>query len=1100
MKLNLQYYWKTMLVLTLVLLIPVLVDAGNLVVDQITGKITDEDNEPLIGVNVVVKGTSQGTSTNMDGIYQLSDVEDDAVLVITYIGYATQEINVDGRSTINIVMLPGSQTLDQVVVTALGIDREKRSLGYSVGEVSGDEIDDVGNESVITSLSGKVAGVSITQASGIGSSSSVIIRGASSLGNNQPLYIIDGVPVTRGFGSNVREVGGVTVDYGNDIPVNANDIASISVLKGPSAAALYGSRAGNGVILITTKTPDKRDAIGVHFSTSDVIEIPNRFIDYHYKYANGDRPFLLDGSSAYWGGFPLDVGNKAIQWNSPVDENGNKIPTELKSYPDNMKNFLKTGFTSTNNLSISGAGDQSSYMISYTNMAHQGMIPNADLFKNSLLAKGTYDIVDNLTFSTNINFSRTNSNNRPNTVERDGNPLQQVYEWSHIDIRDLRDYWEPGKEGIQQVSPAPGESDNPYFLAYGINNAFNRDVLLGSVSLDWTISPSLSAVTNFSHSNLIENRESKIPWSFTEMSKGGYFLNDMNQRETNADFLVTHTSKMNEIDLRVSAGGNYMIQSGHSSNIGGRNLSVPGLYRISNIPVNNRVSGNYSYKKAIYSLYALASIGVSNQLYLDLTARNDWSSTLPVENRSYFYPSASLSWLANYTFDMPESISMLKLRGGVAQVGNDASPYQLEQSLGAGSWGNLVTATIPSTLLNPQLKPEISTSIEGGVDLNLFNDRLRFNMTYYNIENKNQILRINTAIASGYSSKLINAGKLVSKGWEIGMGGTPIANSTGWRLDLNANFSRNRVILAELAPGLEFYEQWGENGGGAYTFVGEEIGNMYSSGYAHVTDPNSPYYRWLIIGGIGSGWHGWQEIDGRDNDVKIGNFNPDFRLGLGFDLSYKRFSLNANFDWRQGGEFTSFTYRYGESDWKSQRQIDNLIPGGLYSPEELVALLKSDPEKYIIPQNGNYPRVGGHTKETGGFPLPGGHHDGVFVPGVWVDEEGNYHEWLGGPGTVYYPITNSYPWNYNQQVTFDASFIKLRSLSISYDIPDLFGVTQNARLSLFTRNIMVWNAAQIGIDPERAFQGNNGDFRRGIERQNVMPWTIPLGLKLDVDF
>ncbi|WP_439557094.1 hypothetical protein [Dyadobacter sp.] len=243
----------------------------------------------------------------------------------------------------------------------------------------------------------------------------------------------------------------------------------------------------------------------------------------------------------------------------------------------------------------------------------------------------------------------------------------------------------------------------------------------------------------------------------------------------------------------------------------------------------------------------------------------------------------------------------------------------------------------------------------------------------------------------------------------------------------------------------------------------------------------------------------WQSLGGRENNVKVGNYNPDFLVGAQATLSYKRFSLGLSFDWRQGGEFMSFTYRYGESDWKSQRQIDNLIPGSLYSPDELVALLKSDPEKYIIPKNGNFPRVGGHTAATGGFGEDG---DGAFIPGVWQDKDGNYHEWLGGPGTKTLPITNMYPWSFNQQVTFDASFVKLREITLNYKIPVLFGTIRNANLSVYTRNIMLWTAANIGIDPERAFWAdpNKGGFRQGIERQNVMPWTIPFGFKLNFDF
>ena len=1071
----------------------------------VNGIVSDEDGVPLPGVSVQLKGSNTGTSTSLDGAWQLSipaEEAADAVIVFSLLGYQTMERALNGRTELNTQLQTSAAQLDEVVVTALGISRDKRSLGYSVGEVDGEEMNNVGNENLLTSLSGRVSGVTINQTSGIGSSSSIIIRGASSLRNNQPLFVVDGVPIANSLG-NVSEKGnGNKVDYGNAISdINPADIANISVLKGPSAAALYGSRAGNGVILITTKSGKKGQGLGVNFSSSNVFEVPYRFLDLHYKYATGERPFNFDETSSYWGGIPLDKGNKAVQWNSPLDEQGNPIPTELKSYPDNAKNFLETGFTSTNNLAVSGSTEKSTYRVSYNNMTHSGLIPNSGLHRNGLSANGTYNILENLSLSSNVNFTRTNSDSRPATSERNGNPLQHVYNWPHIDIREMKDYWAPGKEDVEQAGPAPGDLDNPYFLAYELLNAFNRDRIFGNLRLDWTIEPGLTAFARLAHDSYNENRETRLPWSYSEMGKGGYFLEDIGRRETNADFLVTQTSEFDEFDLSISAGGNYMKQHSFSSDIGGNDLSVPGLYRISNIPKENREANNYVYNKAIYSLYALASFGFNNQLYLDLTARNDWSSTLPGDSRSYFYPSASLSWLANYTLNLPESVSLLKLRGGWAQVGNDADPYQLAQTLGIGSWGDLVTANVPSTLLNPQLKPEIATSVEGGVDLNMYDNRLRFDFTYYNLVNRNQVLPIPTPSSSGPSNRLINAGELQSRGWELGIGGTPIDNKNGWSLDISANFSRNRVILKELYPGLEFYELWGENGGGAYTYVGEEMGNMYSSKYAQVEDPASPYYRWPIIDydGDGNGGMQWTELGGKENAVKVGNFNPDFLMGLQLDLRYKRFSLNMSFDWRQGGDFMSFTYRYGESDWKGQRQIDNLIPGSLYTPEELVNLLKSDPEKYIIPQNGNFPRVGGHTAETGGFGPEG---DGAFIPGVYVDKNGEYQEWLGGEGTIYQPITNVYPWDFNKQVTFDASFIKMREVSISYQIPELFGVTRNVTLSLFSRNIMLWTASKIGIDPERAFWADpgRGGFRQGIERQNIMPWTMPVGFKLDVNF
>ncbi|MEZ4904981.1 MAG: SusC/RagA family TonB-linked outer membrane protein [Spirosomataceae bacterium] len=1056
----------------------------------VTGKvISKEDGSAMPGVNVIIKGTQKGSSSNASGNYSIEVNGSNPTLVFSFVGYDALEIPVGARNVIDVELIPGAENLNEVVVTALGIKREKRSLGYSVGEVSGKDIVNVPQENVLNALSGRVAGVNINQTSGAGSSVSVIIRGATSLSNdNQPLFVIDGVPVANGL-NNTRTMGDRNnVDYGNAISdINPDDVESISVLKGPSAAALYGSRAGNGVILITTKTGKKGKGMGVSFSTSNVFETPYRFLDFHYKYANGDRNARLDETSAYWGGPELDKGITAVQWNSPLDASGKQIPTELRSYKDNMKNFLQTGITSTNNIAISGSNDKTTYRVSYNYMGNQGLIPNSDLKRHSISASGTYEINSKLKLNSNLNFVRSQSDNRPSTANRGANPLEAVYQWSHLDVTTMKDYWVPGNEQIKQNAPASG--NNPYFLAYGINNGFNRDRIYGNMKLDYNITSELTAFARISHDMFVEDRETKIPWSYNRVRNGGYYLQGIGRKETNADFLLTYKKNINSFDLSVSGGGNYMTQNYKEDYMGGSILTVPGLYRVSNIPLASLQVSNATNQKAIYSLYGMASLGYKNMVYLDLTARNDWSSTLPADNRSYFYPSASLSWLANYTFDLPKSISLLKFRAGWAQVGNDANPYQLEPTLGTGTWGSLITTGVPSTLLNAQLKPEIATSTELGVDLGFFDNRLRFEGTYYYVENKNQILGITTPSSSGFNSKLINAGLLASKGWEINLGGTPIRDKNGWNLDLNMNFTRNRTTIKELTPGMDFYQLWDNNNGGAFTFVGEEIGNIYSRGYATVKDASSPYYRWPILDNNGE----WIAVNDRTAREKVGNFNPKVIMGMQATLSYKRFSLAASFDARIGGNFQSYTYRYGESDWKSQRQIDNLIPGGLYSEAELIALLKSDPEKYIIPTNGNFPRVGGHTKATGGLGTDG---DGAFIPGVILQADGTYKEHLGGAGTNIYPITDTYPWSFNKQITFDASYLKMRELSLSYNIPNIGGF-RNASISIFTRNLMLWNAAKIGIDPERAFQADGGRFRQGIELQNVMPWTIPVGFKLN---
>ena len=1083
----------------------------------ITGTVIDNEGEPLIGANIIIQGTSQGTTTDFDGNYTLSNVTDDATVVYSYTGMESHSEVVGTRSVIDVTL--SSAFLEEVVVTALGISRDKQSLGYGVSEVNGDEVRQVAQENVLNTLAGRVPGLQINQTSGTGSSVQVLVRGMTSLTtDNQPLFVVDGVPMSNSV-NNIQENGSRNqVDYGNAMTdINPDDIASITVLKGPSAAALYGSRAGNGVILITTKSGAGKDDVGITFSTSTVLEKPTILLDYHYKYGNGERQPILDEGSAYWGGPELDKGVTAVQWNSPTDANGAPIPTELKSYPDNMKEFLQTGITSNNNLAFTVGGSRGNLRVSYSNMLHRGMIPNSDLYRNNLGTVINYKLIKGLSISSNINVGRTHSNDRPNTGNRGANPLQAVYVWPHVDIRDLKDYWVEGKEEIEQYRPST-EGNNPYFIAYGITNAFTRDRLYGNIKLEYEISPNFKVFVRHAMDQYDENRETKIPYSYSRQPNGGYWLTDLRYVERNTDLLATYYKPVGKFDLSVSAGGNIMRRVNSNNSIGSTNrsigLTIPGVYNVANINRDNLGVNSALFRKGINSVYGMASIGYDHMLYLDITGRNDWSSTLPAENRSYFYPSVSLSWILSEMLDLPDAVSLLKLRGGWAQVGNDTDPYLLEPTLRPGNYNDLATTTVPSTLLNPNLKPEIATSREFGLDLNLWNNRLRLDATYYVMENENQIFSISLPQSSGYSGKFINAGLIESSGLEIGLGFTPVKNNITW--DVNFNFSTNKTVLKELTEGKDFIDLWQDNNGGAFTFVGEEIGDLYSAGYARVLDPNSPYYQWPILGS----WGGWQELPSdRSNRIKVGNVFPDFLLGMQTGVSYKNFSVSASFDWRKGGEFQSYTYRYGESDWKSQRQIDNLIPGGQYSREELIELLKSDPEKYIIPSNGNFPRVGGHTQETGGFYFDDNGnavagYDGAFVPGViqtggedtpddFSDDEYEEHLYYN-EGTLY-PITDTYPWDFNQAITFDASFIKLRELTFSYRLPAINGIN-SMTISAFTRNIMLWNAAQIGIDPERAFEANNGtqgdtrlQFRQGLERQNIMPFTSSFGIKLNLD-
>ncbi|HTF19967.1 MAG TPA: SusC/RagA family TonB-linked outer membrane protein [Chryseolinea sp.] len=1095
---------------------------------KVAGQVTDgPDGNGLPGVNVSIKGTQLGTISDADGKYSL-DADGNATLVFSFIGYTAQEVSVNGRSTIDVPLVASAEQLNEVVVTALGIERDERTLGYSIAKVKGEDLTHVAQENVLNSLAGRVPGVTINSTGGAGSSVQVTIRGAKSLVNgNQPLFVVDGVPMNNSL-NNIGQVGSDNrVDYGNAISdINPENIESISVLKGASAAALYGSRAGNGVIIITTKSGKNAKGMTVNVSSNTVFEVPYRYLDMHHKFASGYLPFTpdnypggtleIDETSVGGVGSELDKGYNAIQWNSPTDADGNRTATPLVSYKDNIKNFVNTGVTSTNDVSISNSTDLVNYRLSYTNMSNKGVIPGSDLYRNGVDLNTSIKVHPKLRLATNVNFTRTNSNNRPAT-NRGANPMQWAYAVSpHINIMELRDYW--NVEGLQQKTQDDnaGEYNNPWFLAYEVRNAFVRDRVYGNMKADWKITPELTLMGRYSLDTYTETRETKLPTSYTNQERGGYGIQDIRNTERNIDFLLSYEKNLSSFHVNASVGGNNRFNKSTDSYTrtkSGGGLTVPNVFNVRNIAPTDVEYGSYLGQKAVYSVYGMVNLGFKDFVFLDLTARNDWSSTLPEENRSFFYPSGTISFLLNEAFNMPAAISQLKVRGGIAKVGNDTNPYNLVPVMDVQeAWGGTPRLSQSSTILLPNLKPEMSTAYEGGLDFNLFTNKVRFGATYYYVENRNQILNNLIPPSSGFDRLNFNAGLVVSKGLELTLGVTPI-DKNGFRWDANLNFTKNITSIEELAPGQDRFTFWTDAKGGAWTYVGDRIGDIYDNKLITVEDKNSPYYGYPLLNEDGS----WQSTAAIDAKNKIGNFNPDFIMGMQTSLSYKRFTLSLSFDWRSGGDFVSQTYRYSESDLKSQRFLDNLINPGGRSGDDLRNYLVANADNLIRENGNNFNIVGGPTEEYGGFPFEAYGTTfpyGVFNPGVIAeyDDEGNitgYVENLGAAGTKIIPYGDNYPWDFTKAATFDASFVKLREVSLGYSIPS--SLTQkiglrNASFSVYSRNIMLWTAAKIGVDPETAYQQETGaqgggiQFKQGIERYNVNPWTIPVGFKLSFTF
>jgi TonB-linked SusC/RagA family outer membrane protein len=1113
----------------------------------VTGVVKDDSGDPMPGVNVIVAGTTNGTITDTNGKYSIQVPNKNTVLHFSFIGMEAQDVPVAGKSVINVVLKASAVGLDEVVVTSLGLSREKKSLGYSVAEVSGDEMQKVAQENVLNSLSGKVAGVQVSSVGVPGSSVSMVIRGASSLTtDNQPLFVVDGIPMNNTL-NNVTEMARDTkVDYGNAISdLNADDIESVTVLKGPSAAALYGSRAGNGVVIITTKSGKKSKGVGVTVTSNTVFDNPYKYLPMHDLFANGNRPYtqdnrpnnglpymIIDPTKSGWVGPELDKGMMAYQW-PYFDENGDMVARELVSHPDNRKEFFNTGVTSTNTVSIANVTEKIDYRLSYTNMVNKGVVPNSDLHKNSISMNSTINIVKDLKISSVLNYTNSSANNRPSLGNRGANPLQYLYDLnSHIDINDLKNYWAPGLEGLEQNAPYEFKGfddagnvikgdimNNPYFIANEVNNPFDRNRFYGNAKLDWQIAKNWSAFVRYNIDNLDEVRETKIAPSYSKEPNGFYGIVNLKSREQNADFLLTYNTKVSDFSINASFGGNYRNSYNAShltqTKCGGKGLIIPNVFTVSNIANDNLTYSSGYSKKLVYSLYALASFGFKDALYLDLTARNDWSSTLPESNRSYFYPSASLSMLVNNIVDLGSSVSMLKLRGGWAQVGNDTNPYMLMTTMSNyGSWGSQPQLGLPGSILLPNLKPELQTSWEVGADMSLFLNRLRFEGTYYKSENENQILPIGMAPSTGYSSRRINAGLISSRGIELSLGGTVI-KSQDWQWDVTTIFSRNRTKIDELTEGYNYIRLWTDAKGGAVTRIGDDIGQLVDRKLVRVEDPTSEYYGWPLLDD--EGWENsekWEHlIDDPDSELPvIGNFNPDFNMGFQTIITFKRWTLSASLDWRKGGQFVSQTFRYGESDLHSKRWMDRTLKLNDMSGTEMAQWLREHQDEYLSPDGEFFVLVGGPTKEYGGLEHTEGGitlNDGVFMPGVYghYDANGKFvmeQEFLGeGNPTIRYQ--DYYGWSYMRNATFDADFVKLRDLSITYQLPRIKGI-QNASVSLYTRNLIVWTKAGINIDPETAFQAESGtqgsgiQFKQGIERYNVAPWTFPIGIKLNLSF
>ncbi|MCC6279498.1 MAG: SusC/RagA family TonB-linked outer membrane protein [Saprospiraceae bacterium] len=1072
---------------------------------SINGTILDADSdEALIGVSIAVKNTNRGTVSDAAGSFKL-DAKSGEQLVISYVGYQTQEVAVGAGTTVTIKLSAQNQ-LNEVVVTALGLSKAKKSLGYAVQEVSGANLDKARETNILSALSGKVAGVTIVgNPSGIGSSARVTIRGERSLNinRNQPLFVVDGVPISNEFrgssGSSYQDA-----DYGNGAGfVNPDDVEAITVLKGASAAALYGSRANNGVILITTKSGKGTKGIGVTINSTVSFENVLRLPDYQnvygqglggvFEFKDGNGGGAADGVDESWGpkmegqllpqfdspttnGFRGgDVGNLfpsigPVNLNAQLAARGNINATPLNPQPDNIRNFFETGVTQTHNVSLAGSNEKSDFRLSYTWLDQTGTVPNTDLKRNTIAFAGGYNLSPKLKVRTSINYLNNKSDNRPNLSYGTENIMYLFNCWlgRGANVAAMRDYWMAGREGLNQFNFNYNYHDNPYFGLYENTNGQSIDRIFGNIALTYDFTNELSLMVRSGTDVSNELRTRRRAYSTQRFQRGSYREERVGFTEINTDFLLNYKKALSEqLDLNVGVGGNAMRQNGRFSDVIAPELAVPGIYTLGNsrVALQNLSSVPYTEKR-INSLYATAQVGFNNYLYLDLSARNDWSSTLPSDSRSYLYYAANVSAVLTDALKIKSDVlSFAKVRFGVAQVGNDTDPYQLVAVYNAQTAvQGQPSYSESSTLVNPTLKPEISTSIETGVDVRFFKNRIGLDLTYYNTESRNQLLPLALSLTTGYGSRFINAGLIRNQGFEATLNLTPV-KTRNFSWDVAFNFSANRSKVIELytdpVSGQKVTNYvMASRYVNVEARVGEQMGDMYGIGFQRVSaDKNSPYYdaTGQFVGQI---VYSQGKPVATASLVKLGNYNPDWLGGISNTFTFKGVTLGVLFDIRSGGEVYSHTQTVG----REGGQISETLEG----------------------------RADGYDLNVAG--------NGVIGEGVVQNADGTFSANAVKLSAREWHTSYTLGRRLIEGVIYDASFVKLREARIGYTFPNrMWGKApvKDLSISVVGRNLALWTKVPH-IDPETS-STSGGTVIPGVESV-ALPSTRSWGINLNCRF
>jgi TonB-linked SusC/RagA family outer membrane protein len=1062
---------------------------------------------PIPGVTVMCKGTTIGALTDADGKYSITVPTSATTLVFSYVGMKSKEVEIGGRSVIDGTLESDLVGLNEVVVTALGISREKKAIGYSVQDLGGEKIEKAKVSNIVNAFQGKLSGVQITNTDGgVASGVRVLIRGVNSLsanGNNQPLFIVDGVPIDN---TTTDAGSGGGRDYGNAASdINPSDVENISVLKGASAAALYGSRAVNGVILITTKTGKGQKGLGVTLEENVMFENPLVIPKYQNLYGQGgaDDPAAGQYSFAYvdglgsgtydnvdesWG--PRLDGRLIPQFDSPYDPaTGVRTPTPWIAHPDNVKSFFQTGIKQTTNVAVTGSKKGSDFRLAFSNQKIKGILPNTDLTRNNITLNASTAVNDKITVGGSATYISNKSDNIAENGYNGGNPMQSLSQWfgRQVDMASLKAHYNE----IDPVTNLPynwnhSYHNNPYWNLENNTNSRNRDRLMGNINMSWKLTDYLSfkamAGTDFYIEDIMERvAQGDVGIGYPK----GYFTAYSNRRQTiDANARLEFNKHFGDISINASLGAeyNHYNHQYHSTTVD--ELIIPDLYAVSNAAVAARTDMTEHHSE-IQSVFGTANFGYKNFVFLDLTGRNDWSSTLPLNNNSYFYPSAALSFIITDAFGIKSDVlSFLKLRASYAEVGGTADPYALSGVYSArdpfnGNPALHYTNTIPPLDLKPQRK----RSKEVGMEMKLFNNRISLDAGVYRENTVNQIMNIAVSNTTGFSSKTINAGNIQNQGVELQAMFTPV-QTKDFTWDIAVNWSKNQSKVVELYQDMKYLSLYSLGWNAlVYAFPGQDYGTIF--GYAIVRENATPVYYdeaktqlayWTYSGRPLVNTAGRYIRSGAR--TPLGNIYPDWFGGITNTFNYKNINLGILIDFRKGGDIFSVTHMFG-------------MYTGVLEPTAAT--------------NENGKNIRDALADGGGKLIKGAVYGKVNAADgsiVFLNADGTTSA-APVENTTY---TDANSWGYgfygkNELSVFDGSFCKLREVSLGYTF-DKVGFfkkigLRDVNLSVVGRNLWLMYTNIPDIDPEISQSAGNTSV--GAET-NAIPSTRSYGFNLKFSF